>query len=93
LEIFFNNKYKLKLWLKIASDFKKLIAQWEDFKLIRSGIEDLFNIAKNSLGMKQIHQYTKSSVEKKVARILFLSQTLIYLLDEQNIEIKAIPFL
>ena len=93
LDIFFNNKYKLKLWLKIASDFKKLIAQWENFRLIRSGIEDFFNIAKNSLGMKQIHQYTKSSVEKKVARILFLSQALIYLLDEQNIEIKAIPFL
>jgi hypothetical protein len=93
LDIFFNNKYKLKLWLKIASDFKELIAQWKDFKLIRSGIEDFFNIAKNSLGMKQIHQYTKSSVKKKVARILFLSQTLIYLLDEQNIEIKAIPFL
>jgi hypothetical protein len=93
LEIFFNNKYKLKLWLKIASDFKKLIAQWDNFKLIRSGVEDFFNIANNSLGMKQIHQYTKSSVEKKVARILFLSERLIYLLNEQNIETKAIPFL
>lgn len=93
LDIFFYNKYKLKLWLKIVEDFKKLIAKWEDFKLIRSGIEDLFNITKNSLGMKQIHQYTKLSVEKKVARIIFLSQKLVYLFDEQNIEIKSIPFL
>lgn len=92
LDIFFYNKYKLKLWLKIVSDFEKLIAKWENFKLIRSGIEDLFNITKNSLGMKQIHQYTKLSVEKKVARIVFLSQKLIYLFDEQNIEIKSIPF-
>jgi len=93
LEIFFYNKYKLKLWLRIVSNFKKLIAKWENFKFIRSRIEDLFNITKNSLGMKQIHQYTKLSVEKKVARIIFLSQKLICLFDEQNIEIKAIPFL
>jgi len=53
----------------------------------------LFNITKNSLGMKQIHQYTELSVEKKVARIIFLSQKLAYLFDEQNIGIKAIPFL
>jgi hypothetical protein len=65
----------------------------ENFKLIRSGIEDLFNIAKNSLGLKQIHQFTKPSVEKKVARIIFLSQELIYLFAEQNIQKKAISFL
>lgn len=93
LEIFFYNKYKLKLWLRIVSNFKKLIAKWENFKFIRSRIEDLFNITKNSLGMKQIHQYTELSVEKKVARIIFLSQKLAYLFDEQNIGIKAIPFL
>ncbi len=93
LDIVFYNKYKLKLWLEIVNDFKKLIAKWENFKLIRSRIEDLFNITKNSLGLKQIHQYTKLSVEKKVARIIFLSQKLIYLFDEQNIEIKSIPFL
>jgi hypothetical protein len=93
LDIFFYNKYKLKIWLKIVGDFKKLIAEWKNFKLIRSEIEDLFNISKNSLGMKQIHQYTKLSVEKKVARIIFLSQKLVYLFDEQNIEIKSIPFL
>lgn len=93
LDIFFYNKYKFKLWLKIVGDFKKLIHKWENFKLIRSGIEDLFNIAKNSLGLKKIHQYTELSVEKKVARIIFLSQELIYLFAEQNIQIKAIPFL
>lgn len=93
LEIFFYNKYKLELWLKVVNDFRKLIAKWENFKFIRSRIEDLFNITKNSLGMKQIHQYTKLSVEKKVARIIFLSQKLICLFDEQNIKIKAIPFL
>jgi|APFre7841882654_1041346.scaffolds.fasta_scaffold81781_1 hypothetical protein len=92
LDAFFHNKRKLNLWLEIVAAFKKLIAKWEDFKIIRSNIEDLFNIAKNSLGMKQIHQYTKLSVKKKVARIIFLSQELVYLFDEQNIDVKAIPF-
>ena len=92
LDIFFYNKYKLKIWLKIVGDFKKLIAKWENFKLIRSEIEDLFNITKNSLGMKQIHQYIKLSVEKKVAWIIFLSQKFVHLFEEQNIEIKSIPF-
>jgi hypothetical protein len=56
--IFLYYKYKIKQWLSIVNDFKKLIAIWADFKSIRSGIEDLFNIAKKSLGMKQIHQYS-----------------------------------
>ena len=93
LDVFFYNKYKLQLWIKIVSDFRKLIAKWEEFKPIRSEIEDLFNVAKNCLGMKQIHQYTEASVEKKVSRIIFLTPELIHLLFEQNIEIKAIPFL
>lgn len=92
LDAFSGNKYKLRLWIKIVSDFKKLIANWENFKPIRSKIEDFFNIAKNSLGMKRNHQYTKVSVEKKVARIVFVTQKLIYLFDELNIETKAIPF-
>jgi hypothetical protein len=78
LNIFFYKKYKIMQWLSIVNDFKNLIAKWEDFRSIRSEIEDLFNIAKNSLGMKQIHQYSKLSVEKKVARIIFLYPELIY---------------
>lgn len=93
LELFFYKKYKMDLWLKIVSDFKKLIDNWENFRLIRSRIEDYFNISKNSLGMAKMHQYTKSSVEKKVVRIVFLSQELIYLFDKQNIGVKAIPHL
>ena len=72
--------------------FKKLIYNWEDFKIIRSNIEDFFNIAKNFLGMDRNHQYTKVSIEKRVARIIFLTQKVIYLVDELNIEKKAIPY-
>lgn len=72
---FFHNKYKIKLWLKIKSLFKKLIAKWEDFKEIRSKIEDIFNISKNSLAMDYAHQYAPQSVKKKVAREVFWHQS------------------
>jgi hypothetical protein len=93
LELFFDKNYKMELWLKVVSDFKKLTKNWESFKLIRSKIEDFFNVSKNSLGMTEMHQYTKSSIEKKVARVVFLSQELICLFDKQNIGVKAIPHL
>ncbi len=38
LDLFFYNKYKLKIWFKIVGEFKKLIAKRETFKLIRSEI-------------------------------------------------------
>jgi hypothetical protein len=93
LDAFAHNKYKLAKWIQIVNEFKNLIYKWEDFRLSRLEIEVLFNIAKNTLGLNKIHQYTKSSVEKKVVRIVFLSQELIYLFDKQNIGVKAIPHL
>ena len=92
LDLFFTKKYNMDIWKRTVAVFKKLILKWEDFKIIRSNIEDFFNIAKNFLGMNRNHQYTKVSIEKRVARIIFLTQKLIYLLDELNIEKRAIPY-
>ena len=92
LDLFFTKKNKLVIWKRIVDPFKKLIYHWEDLKIIRSNIEYFFNIAKNFLGMNRNHQYTKVSIEKRVARIIFLTQKLICLLDELNIEKKAIPY-
>jgi hypothetical protein len=92
LDLFFTKRNNLKIWKRIVATFKNLIYNWEDFKIIRSNIEDFFNIAKNFLGMNRNHQYTKVSIEKRVARIIFLTQKVIYLLDELNIEKKAIPY-
>ena len=92
LELFFAKKYNMPIWKGVVANFKKLIYNWEDFKVIRSNIEDFFNIAKNFLSMDRNHQYTKVSIEKRVARIIFLTQKLIYLLDELNIDKRAIPY-
>ena len=92
LELFFAKKYNMGIWKRVVAKFKNLIYNWEDFKAIRSNIEDFFNISKNFLGMSQNQQYTKVSIEKRVARIIFLAQKMIYLLDELNIDKRAIPY-
>ena len=92
LDLFFYRKYNMIIWKKVVANFKKLIYNWEYFKPIRSNIEDFFNISKNFLGMNRNHQYTKASVEKRVARIIFLAEKLIHLLDELDIDKKAIPY-
>jgi hypothetical protein len=92
LELFFTKKYNMPIWKNVVATFKKLIHKWEAFKAIRSNIEDFFNISKNFLGMNRNHQYTEASIEKRVARIIFLTQKLIYLLDKLNIDKRAIPY-
>ena len=92
LDVFFNGKYKLERWLQIVGQFKNLICQWANFKQCRLEIEVFVNIAKNTLGLNKIHQYTLLSVEKKVAPIVFLATKLISLANSQNIDVKTIPF-
>jgi len=91
LDAFSHDKYKLKKWLQIADEFKKLICQWTNFKHYRLEIEVFFNIAKNTLGLNKIHQYTLLSVHKKVVPIVFLATELISLANSLNIGKKAIP--
>ena len=57
--------YLLDIWKKIRQEFLRLIEKWETFKEKRSRIEVLFDIVKNTLGLKRLHQYTGRSVEKK----------------------------
>ena len=92
LDVFSNSKYKLEKWLQIVDQFRSLICQWTYFKQFRLEIEVFFNIAKNTLGLVRIHQYTLPSVEKKVAPIVFLKTKLISLANSQNIDVKTIPF-
>jgi len=91
LDAFSHDKYKLEKWLQIVNEFKNLIHDWASFKHYRLEIEVFFNIAKNTLGLDKIHQYTLVSVEKKVVPIVFLAAKLISLADSLNIRKKAIP--
>ena len=62
----------LDIWNKIRQEFLRLIEKWESFKEKRSRIEVLFDIVKNALGLKHVHQYTGRSVEKRVCRTFHL---------------------
>ena len=91
LDAFSHNKYKLEKWIHVVSEFKNLIYQWKSFKFYRLEIEVFFNIAKNTLGLNRIHQYSLPSVEKKVIPIVFLATKLVSLANSLNIAKKAIP--
>lgn len=91
LDAFSHNKYKLEKWIQIANQFKDLIHKWVNFKHYRLEIEIFFNIAKNTLGLNKIHQYTLPSVEKRVVPIVFIAVKLICLADSLNIRKMAIP--
>jgi hypothetical protein len=91
LDTFFDHKYKMQKWKSAVKDFKEKMANWEQFKITRSKIEDLFNVSKNCLRMTELHQYTQLSVSKAVAIKLFLTEKLIGICAEENIEIKALP--
>jgi len=42
----------------VANQFKNLIYEWVNFKHCRIEIEIFFNVAKNTLGLNKIYQYT-----------------------------------
>jgi len=43
-----------------------MILKWERYRSIRSRMEDLFKLAKNSFSLDRLHRYTKKSVKKFV---------------------------
>ena len=67
LEVFCSRSGKKLLFVKLVREFVRLIKDWKRFKSVRSIIDDLFKVAKNSFAMDKIHRYTKRSVKKFVA--------------------------
>jgi len=43
-----------------------LLQRWDEFKAVRSAIEDVFKLAK-SFGLRRLHRYTRRSVLKFAA--------------------------
>ncbi len=61
-----------RLYDKLFSSFKSFLSSWKEFKAIRSVIEDLFKVLKNSLSLKDLHRYSKRSVAKFTALYVLL---------------------
>ncbi|GCC11251.1 hypothetical protein IPdc08_01302 [archaeon] len=64
---------KKHFYNSLVLEFKEKICRWKDFKPIRSIIEDIFKLAKNSFVFSKLHHYTMRSVEKRCAFCVFLT--------------------
>ena len=64
--MFCSNSLRKEVFIKLARKFREMILKWERYRSIRSRIEDLFKLAKNSFSLDKLHRYTKKSVKKFV---------------------------
>ena len=92
LDVWAGKAYLLDIWKRIRREFLRLIAEWEVFREKRSRIEVLFDIVKNTLGLKRFHQYTGRSVEKRVCRTFHLAFYLIHLAGGMEIGMKELVY-
>ncbi|MCD6210919.1 MAG: hypothetical protein J7J01_08575 [Methanophagales archaeon] len=92
LDIWAGKGYLLDIWNKIRQEFLRLIEKWETFKEKRSRIEVLFDIVKNTLGLKRLHQYTGRSVEKRVFCTFHLAFYLIQLAEGMGISARELVY-
>ncbi|MEA2074603.1 MAG: transposase [Euryarchaeota archaeon] len=92
LDVWAGKAYLLDIWKKIRREFLRRIEGWETFREKRSRIEVLFDIAKNTLGLKRLHQYTSRSVEKRVCRTFHLAFYLIHLAGGRRIGVRELVY-
>ena len=92
LDVWAGKAYLLDIWMRIRREFLRLIAEWEVFREKRSRIEVLFDIVKNALGLKRLHQYTGRSVEKSVCRTFHLALYLMHLAGGLGIGVRELVY-
>jgi midasin (ATPase involved in ribosome maturation) len=90
LDLWAGKAYLLDIWKKIGRVFLRLIEEWEAFGEKRSRIEILFDIVKNTLGLKSLHQYTGISIEKRVCRTFHLAFYSIHLEGGMGIGVREL---
>jgi len=61
------NKRSKSFFKRLVRELKAKLENWKEFKPIRSYIEDIFKVAKNSFSLDKIHRYTFRSVKKFVS--------------------------
>ncbi|HDM36975.1 MAG TPA: hypothetical protein ENG09_07035 [Candidatus Syntrophoarchaeum butanivorans] len=50
----------------LVKSLKEKLEKWEEYKPIRSMIEEIFKLAKSAFSLKNLHRYTERSVKKFV---------------------------
>jgi hypothetical protein len=83
------NKTK-KFFQQLKKEFKRNMENWKHFKYIRSIIEDMFKLAKQSLDMHRIHRYTTESIVKHTSLNVLLMGTIISLGYSSKTELQTL---
>lgn len=84
-----DSKTEIKIYKDIIAKFKELINKWNEFRSVRSIIEDIFKIAKKAYSMEHLHRYTRSSVLKYCSlAVLLVGITINYGIKEKK-ELQA----
>lgn len=65
LECFTTKKHDKSLYTYLTIKSKEKLENWEDYKGIRSKIEDFNKLLKQCFSLRKIHHYTKESINKK----------------------------
>ncbi len=66
------NLYEERRRFKVLkAKLMNLLQRWQEFKAVRSAIEDVFKLAK-SMGLRKLHRYTTRSVLKFAAMNVLL---------------------
>ncbi|RJS70680.1 MAG: IS5/IS1182 family transposase, partial [Candidatus Syntrophoarchaeum sp. WYZ-LMO15] len=61
-----NPEKEKKFYKGLVKGLKEKLENWEEYRPIRSMIEDIFKLAKSAFSLKNLHRYTERSVKKFV---------------------------
>ena len=61
-----NPEREKEFYRGLVKSLKAKLENWEEYKPIRSMIEDIFKLAKSAFSLKNLHRYTERSVKKFV---------------------------
>jgi hypothetical protein len=80
-----DTKNEINLYKEIIAKFKGLISKWNEFRSVRSVIEDIFKLAKKACSMEDLHRYTRSYVLKYCSlAVLLVGITVNYGIKERK---------
>jgi hypothetical protein len=65
-------KKNKKFFNQLKESLRIKLENWEEYKPIRSIIEDMFKLAKNAFSLKKLHHYTERSAKKFVCLSVLL---------------------
>lgn len=86
--MFCSNSLRKDVFIKLARKFREMILRWEEYRPIRSRMEDLFKLAKNAFSLDKLHRYTKTKKSVKIKKFVGLNVLLLGMVVSMGIRRK-----